>query len=107
MSSVYVNNEITEQLCLVRHFILVDYREQHKSCVQIHVHLLTSSITSEMCIVVYVDKNTLYLPFKRKATVENKNQIYANTCIQSKTKINLKISFAVKGQIHVNLSKLT
>ena len=60
MSSVYVNNEITEQLCLVRHFILVDYREQHKSCVQIHVHLLTRGITSEMYIMVYVDKNTLH-----------------------------------------------
>ena len=59
-----------------------------------------------MYIMVYVDKNTLHLPSKIKDNVENKNQIYANTCIQSKTKINLKISIAVKGQIHMNLSKL-
>ena len=55
--------------------------------------------------MVYVDKNTLNLPFKIKDTVENKNQIYANTHMQSKTKINLKLSIAVTGQIHMNLSK--
>ena len=52
-----------------------------------------------MYIMVYVDKNTLHLPLKIKAAVENENQIYANACIQSKTKINLKLSIAVKGQI--------
>ena len=72
MSSDCVNNEITKQLRLVRHFILVVYREQHESCVQIHVHLLTKGITSEMYIMEYVDKNTLHLPFKIKATGENK-----------------------------------
>ena len=36
--------------------------------------------------MVYVDKNTLHLSFEIKDNVENKNQIYANTCIQSKTK---------------------
>ena len=55
-----------------------------------------------MYITVYVDKNTLHLPFKIKDNVANKNQIYANTRIQSKTKINLKISIAVKGQLHIN-----
>ena len=56
--------------------------------------------------MVYVDKNTLHLPFKIKDHVENKNQIYVNTSIQSKTKINLKIGIAVKGQINMNVSKL-
>ena len=56
-----------------------------------------------MYITVYVDKNTLHLPFKIKDNVENKSM---QTHIQSKTKTNLKISIAVKGQIHVNLSKL-
>ena len=45
-----------------------------------------------MYIMVYVDKNTLHFPFKIKATVENKIR-------QSKMKINLKLSIAVKGQI--------
>ena len=53
-------------------FILVVYKEQHKSCVQIHVHPLTRGITSEMYIMVHVDKNTLHLPFKIKDNVENK-----------------------------------
>ena len=94
------------QLCLVRHFILVVYKEQHL-CLHTNTYpSVNQGQTSEAYITVYVDKNTLHLPFKIKDNVENKNQIYANTRIQSKTKTNLKISIAVKGQIHVNLSKL-
>ena len=44
--------------------------EQHKSCVQIHVHLLTRSITSETYTAVYVDKNTL-----QSTSFDNKKDI--------------------------------
>ena len=35
------------------------HREQHLSCVQIHVHVLPRGITTERYLTVYVDKNTL------------------------------------------------
>ena len=77
------------------------YRAAPNACVQIHVHLLTRGITLEIYIMVYVDKNTLHLPFKIKDNVENKNQIYATHAYSLKPKNNLKISIAVKGQIYV------
>ena len=76
------------------------------ACVQIHVHLLTRGITSETYIMVYVDKNTLHLPCKIKDNVENKIRSMPTHAYSLKPKINLKLSIAVKGQIHMNLSKL-
>ena len=67
--------------------------------------MLPRGITTETYLMVYVDKNTLHLPFKIKAKVDNRSDL-GNTCTQSKTKINLKLSIAVKGQIPMNLSKL-
>ena len=99
-----MNNEINKVVSK-KPFIL-SVESNTYTCVQTHVLPLTRGIASEMYMMVYVDRSTLHLPFKIKNNVENKNQICTNTNIQSKTKINLKISIAVKGQIHVNLSKL-
>ena len=35
------------------------HREQHLSCVQIHIHVLPRGIATERYLTVYVDKNTL------------------------------------------------
>ena len=45
-------------------------REQHLSCVRIHVHVLPRGITTETYLMVYVDKSTFHLPFKIKASAE-------------------------------------
>ena len=68
--------------------------------------VLRRGITTETYLMVSVDKNTLHLPVKIEEIVENKSQILTNIHIQSKTKFNLKVSIAVKGQKHTNLSKL-
>ena len=59
------------------------------TCLLVYKHMssVTQGYNNRNVHNVTVDKNTLHLPFKIKATVENKNQIYANAHRQSKTKI--------------------
>ena len=90
----------------MRHFILVVYREQHLCLCTNTCPFVNQGQTSEMYMMVYVDKNTLHLPFKIKDTIENKIRSMQTRTYSLKPKIYLKISIAVKGQIHVNLSKL-
>ena len=104
MFFVLVKNKKQSRAVSRKPFIL-ECREEHYTCVQIHVHVLPRGITTETYLTVHVDKNTLHLPFKIKAKVGNRLDL-GNTRTQSKTKINLKLNIAVKGQIHMNLSKL-
>ena len=82
MSSVCRNK--TEQGTAVskKPFILVVCRGSTYACVQKHVHLLTWGITSEMYTMVFVDKNTLHLPFKIKDNA-----------------LNMKLNFNLKLQV--------
>ena len=63
-----------------------DARVHMSACVY-SCPMLPRGITTETYLMAFVANNTLHLPFKIKATIENKNQIYANAHIQSKTKI--------------------
>ena len=60
-----VNNEITRQLCLVRQFIIVVYREQHLCLCTNTCPSVNQGQTSETYITVYVDKNTLHVSSNR------------------------------------------
>ena len=54
-----MNNEVIRQLCLVRHFILVVYREQHLCLCTNTYPSVNQAQTSEMHITGNVDENTL------------------------------------------------